>query len=126
MASNEVQTVNTTADKAKLTVALALVIGSVVAFYMLSKQGPVFQWVGLLAGLVLAALVFVTSESGRSLVAFFQDAAREMRKVVWPARREAFQMTAYVFGFVLLMAVFLWLSDKTLEWVIYDLFLGWK
>ena len=126
MASNEVQTVNTTADKAKLTVALALVIGSVVAFYMLSKQGPVFQWLGLLAGLVLAALVFVTSESGRSLVAFFQDAAREMRKVVWPARREAFQMTAYVFGFVLLMAVFLWLSDKTLEWVIYDLFLGWK
>jgi len=126
MASNEVQTVNTTADKAKLTVALALVIGSVVAFYMLSKQGPVFQWLGLLAGLVLAALVFVTSESGRSLVAFFQDAAREMRKVVWPARREAFQMTAYVFGFVLLMALFLWLSDKTLEWVIYDLFLGWK
>lgn len=126
MASNEVQTVNTTADKAKLTVALALVIGSVVAFYMLSKQGPVFQWLGLLAGLVLAALVFVTSESGRSLVAFFQDAVREMRKVVWPARREAFQMTAYVFGFVLLMALFLWLSDKTLEWVIYDLFLGWK
>jgi len=126
MASNEVQTVNTTADKAKLTIALALVIGSVVAFYMLSKQGPVFQWLGLLAGLVLAALVFVTSESGRSLVAFFQDAAREMRKVVWPARREAFQMTAYVFGFVLLMALFLWLSDKTLEWVIYDLFLGWK
>ena len=51
---------------------------------------------------------------------------REMRKVVWPARREAIQMTAYVFGFVLLMAIFLWLSDKTLEWVIYDLLLGWK
>ena len=105
---------------------MALVIGAVVAFYMLGKQGPLFQWLGLLAGLVLAALIFVTSESGRALVAFFQDAVREMRKVVWPARREAMQMTAYVFGFVLLMALFLWLSDKTLEWVIYDLLLGWK
>jgi len=26
----------------------------------------------------------------------------------------------------LLMAVFLWLTDKTLEWLLYDLILGWK
>jgi preprotein translocase subunit SecE len=25
-----------------------------------------------------------------------------------------------------IMAVFLWLTDKTLEWVFYDLILGWK
>jgi preprotein translocase subunit SecE len=25
-----------------------------------------------------------------------------------------------------LMAVFLWLTDKTVEWVLYDLILGWK
>jgi len=31
-----------------------------------------------------------------------------------------------VFVFVLLMAVFLWLTDKTLEWLLYDLILGWK
>lgn len=126
MATNEVQTVNTSADKAKLAAAAALLIGSLVAYYLLSKQGPLFQWLGLLAGLAVAVLVFLTSESGKALVAFFQDAVREMRKVVWPARREAIQMTAYVFGFVLLMAIFLWLSDKTLEWVIYDLLLGWK
>jgi preprotein translocase subunit SecE len=35
-------------------------------------------------------------------------------------------MTAYVFVFVLVMAVFLWLTDKTLEWLFYDLILGWK
>ena len=126
MATNEVQTVNTTADKAKLAVAATAVVASFVAYYALSKQGPMFQWLGLLAGLAVAVLVFLTSESGKALVAFFQDAVREMRKVVWPARREAIQMTAYVFGFVLLMAIFLWLSDKTLEWVIYDLLLGWK
>jgi len=45
------------------------------------------------------------------------------RKVVWPTRKEAMQMTAYVFGFVLIMALFLWLTDKTLEWFMYDLIL---
>jgi preprotein translocase subunit SecE len=24
------------------------------------------------------------------------------------------------------MALFLWITDKTLEWVLYDLILGWK
>jgi preprotein translocase subunit SecE len=46
--------------------------------------------------------------------------------VVWPARKEAIQITAYVFGFVLIMALFLWLTDKSLEWLFYDLILGWK
>ncbi|MCV4784395.1 preprotein translocase subunit SecE, partial [Escherichia coli] len=29
-------------------------------------------------------------------------------------------------AFVVVMAVFLWLTDKSLEWVLYDLILGWK
>jgi preprotein translocase subunit SecE len=36
------------------------------------------------------------------------------------------QMTAYVFGFVFIMALFLWATDKAVEWVFYDLILGWK
>jgi preprotein translocase subunit SecE len=35
-------------------------------------------------------------------------------------------MTLYVFGFVVIMALFLWLTDKTLEWLFYDAILGWK
>jgi preprotein translocase subunit SecE len=80
----------------------------------------------LLAALLLALLAFVTSEPGRQLVAFARDSWREVGKVVWPSRKEAVQMTAYVFAFVLLMSLFLWLTDKTLEWVLYHLVLGWK
>jgi preprotein translocase subunit SecE len=69
--------------------------------------------------------VFFTSEPGKELIAFGRD-AKEVKKVVWPTRKEAIQMTAYVFGFVVIMALFLWLTDKTLEWVFYDLILGWK
>jgi len=126
MASTQIETVNTTADKAKLAAAAALVIAALVAYYVLTKQGPLFQWLGLLAGLALAVAVFLSSESGKALVAFGQDSVKEVKKVVWPARKEAIQMTAYVFGFVFLMALFLWLTDKTLEWVFYDLILGWK
>jgi preprotein translocase subunit SecE len=97
-----------------------------VAFYMLGKQGAAVQWSVLVAGFVLAAVAFFMSEPGRQLVAFGRDAWREVRKVVWPARKEAIQITAYVFGFVLIMALFLWLTDKTLEWLFYDLILGWK
>ena len=60
------------------------------------------------------------------LVAFGRDAVRETKKVVWPERKEALQITLYVFAFVVVMALFLWLTDKTLEWVFYDLILGWK
>jgi len=126
MATPQVQTVNTTADKAKLAAAAVLVILSLAAYYVLGKQGPLFQWLGLLAGLAVAIIVFLTSESGKALTAFGQDSVREIKKVVWPTRREAIQMTLYVFGFVFVMALFLWLTDKTLEWVFYDLILGWK
>ena len=126
MATTQVQTVNTGADKAKLAAAALLVLGALAAFYLLGKQGALVQWAVLLLGLGLAAAAFFASESGRQLIAFGKDAWREVRKVVWPARKEAIQITAYVFGFVLVMALFLWLTDKTLEWLFYDLILGWR
>ena len=126
MATSQVETVSTTADKAKLALAVALALGALAGFYLLAKQGPVAQWGGLIAGLVAAVVVFLTSEPGKQFVAFGRDSWREVKKVVWPARKEAMQMTAYVFGFVVVMALFLWLTDKTLEWVFYDLILGWR
>lgn len=126
MATSEVQTVNTGADKAKLAAAVALVLGAFVAFYLLSARGALVQWGVLVVGLVAAVVVFAISESGRQLTAFGRDAWREVKKVVWPTRKESIQMTAYVFAFVVVMALFLWLTDKTLEWVFYDLVLGWR
>ena len=126
MATSEVQTVGSTADKLKLGLAIALAVASLVAFYMLSKQGALAQWGALIVGLAVAVVVFLISETGKQFVSFGQDAVREVKKVVWPERKEAMQITAYVFVFVVVMALFLWLTDKTLEWVFYDLILGWK
>ncbi len=126
MATSEVQTVSAAGDKMRLALAVSLVIAALVGFYMLSKQGVWVQWAVLLVSLSAAFAVFLTSEMGRQLIAFGRDAIREVKKVVWPERKEAMQITAYVFAFVVVMALFLWLTDKTLEWVFYDLILGWK
>jgi len=126
MATTQVETVSTSADKAKLAAAVVLAVGAIVAFYLLSRQGSLAQWAALLVGLAAAVGAFASSESGRQLWAFGRDAWREVKKVVWPTRKEATQMTAYVFAFVAVMSVFLWLTDKTLEWVFFDLILGWR
>ena len=126
MSNPPVETVSTAADKAKLAVAGLLVIGAVAAFYALGKQDQWVRVVALLGLLAVAVGIFFTSESGRQLIAYGQDSAKEVRKVVWPTRNEALQMTGYVFAFVFVMALFLWLTDKTLEWVVYELILGWR
>ncbi len=121
-----VETVSSGADKAKLAASAVLAVGAVVAFYMLPAANTWLRVVALLALLIGATAVFLVSEPGRRLIGFGRDAARETRKVVWPTRNEALQMTGYVFAFVVVMALFLWLTDKTLEWVLYDLILGWR
>lgn len=126
MSNPQVETVTTGADKAKLAASVLLLVGALVAFYALAKQGPIAQWAALLVLLAGSIAAFFTSESGKALIAYGRDSSREVRKVVWPTRKEAMQMTGYVFAFVVVMAFFLWLTDKTLEWVLYDLILGWK
>jgi len=124
--NTQVETVSAGADKAKLAAAAVLVVAGVAAFYLLSKQDLWVRVLALLALLAGAVGTFFTSESGKQLIAFGRDSVRETKKVVWPARNEAMQMTGYVFAFVVVMALFLFLTDKTLEWVLYDLILGWK
>jgi preprotein translocase subunit SecE len=126
MANPQIETVSTGADKAKLAAAGVLVIAAVAAFYVLGKQDMWVRVIALLLLLAMAVVTFFVSEPGRQLIAFGRDAVRETRKVVWPTRKDATQMTLYVFAFVVVMALFLWLTDKTLEWVLYDLVLGWK
>jgi preprotein translocase subunit SecE len=121
-----VETISTAADKAKLAAAAALVVGAIAAFYLLGQKDLWLRVVALLALLAAAVAMFFVSEPGKQLIAFGRDSSREVRKVVWPTRKEAIQMTGYVFAFVVVMALFLWLTDKTLEWVLYDLILGWK
>ena len=80
----------------------------------------------LVAGLVMAIGFAWTSTQGRDFLNFAKESVRETKKVVWPTRKEAMQITGIVFVFVLVMAIFLWGTDKTLEFLLYDVILGLK
>lgn len=126
MANQDVQTVGGAADKMKVILSLTALFAGVVGFYLLADKPLVLRVASVLLGLVVAFGFAWLSEPGRRFIVFFKEAVQEARRVVWPTRKETLQMTGIVFAFVVIMAVFLWLTDKSLEWVLYDLILGWK
>lgn len=124
MSNQSVQTVSTSNDKIKVALAIVVAIAGVVGFYYLSDKPALVRAGALVAGLAFAVLLLWTSSTGRDFLNFAQESVRETKKVVWPTRREATQITGIVFAFVLVMALFLWGTDKTLEFLLYDLILG--
>lgn len=128
MSNQSVQTVSTSNDKIKVALAVIAAIAGVVGFFYLKGQNkPALVAVGaLVAGLVFAVLVLWTASTGRDFLNFAKESVRETKKVVWPTRKEAMQITGVVFAFVVVMALFLWGTDKILQFLLYDLILGWK
>ena len=113
-------------DKLKLALAALLLAAGLAGFYLLSDQALVLRVLSVIAGLLACAGVAYLTEPGRQFAEFAREAVTETKKVVWPTRKETFQTTGIVFAFVVVMALFLWLADKGLEFVLYDLILGWK
>jgi preprotein translocase subunit SecE len=113
-------------DKLKLVVAVLLVAAGVWGYYWLADSALVLRILAVIAGVLAGAAVAWFSAPGRTFALFAAESVTEVKKVVWPTRKETMQTTAAVFAFVVVMAVFLWISDKTLEWVLYELILGWK
>ena len=128
MSNQSVQTVSTSNDKIKIALAIVAAIAGVIGFFYLKGQNkPALMCVGaLVAGLAFAVLLLSTSGSGRDFLNFAKETVRETKKVVWPTRKEAMQITGIVFVFVFIMALFLWGTDQVLQYVLYDLILGWK
>jgi preprotein translocase subunit SecE len=113
-------------DKAKLATAVVLVALGVWGYYWLADTALVLRILAVVAGLVAAGAVAWWSEPGKQFALFAGESVAEVKKVVWPTRKETMQTTAAVFAFVVVMALFLWMTDKVLEWLLYDLIMGWK
>ena len=112
-------------DKIKLGIAVALVAAGIWAYYWLGEGTAfVLRLLAVVAGILAAAAVAWLSEPGKQFTVFAGESINEVKKVVWPTRKETMQTTAAVFAFVVVMAVFLWITDKGLEYVVYDLLLG--
>ena len=112
---------SSTADIAKYVLALALVVGGLVAWWWFAGQWATpLRALAVVAGLVLAAVVFLGTAKGRDTKEFLVESRFELRKVVWPTRQEALRMT-WVVGIVvvimsLLLGGFDWIIQAVLKW----------
>jgi preprotein translocase subunit SecE len=114
------------ADTIKLVLAALLLAAGVAGFYYLNESAAIVRLAAIAAGAVAGIAVAWFTAAGQQFLAFLRETVTEVKKVVWPTRKESLQTAGIVFAFVLVMAVFLWVSDKTLEYLLYDLILGWK
>lgn len=127
MANHNVQTVSSMADRVKLLLALLVIVAGIVAFSAFESQlaAPVRAAI-FIVSLLIAAGIAAISEPGKRFIGFAQESYYEVRKVVWPTRKETMQMTGIVFAFVAVMGIFLWILDKSLEWLLYSVVLSWR
>ena len=106
------------ADKIKVALAVLLVIAGLAGFYYFADMPAIVRLGSVLAGLAAASFVFWLTAPGKQFYVYAQESVAETKKVVWPTRKETLQTTAYVFVFVLVMALFLWAVDSTLLWIV--------
>ncbi|MDR0737406.1 MAG: preprotein translocase subunit SecE [Zoogloeaceae bacterium] len=112
------------ADKIKIALALLLLAAGIAGFYLLSSQALVLRVLAIAAGTIVGGVLFCKkTEAGGRFVQLWREAWVELKKMVWPTRKETVQVTAQVFVFVVIMALFLFITDKCLEWLISDFFL---
>jgi preprotein translocase subunit SecE len=126
MTTQNIETVGGKAASVLVTLAVAAVLAGVLGFSFLTDQ-PMLNRVGLLlGGIVLGIVIAWFSPPGKRFLGFAREAYDETRRVVWPSRKETMNMTGIVFALVVVMALFLFVVDKLLEWGLYDLLLGWR
>ncbi len=114
------------ADKIRLVLAALLLAAGVAGYYYFADSAAIVRLAAIAAGAAAAVAVAWFTAPGQQFLVFTKDAVTEVKKVVWPTRKESLQTAGIVFAFVVVMALFLWVSDKALEYLLYDLILGWK
>ena len=105
-------------DNIKLLAAGLLIAAGIAGFYLLAEGPAVLRLLSVLAGVGAALGVAWYTAVGKKFFAFSQESVTEARKVVWPTRKETMQMTGVVVAFVIVMALFLWMVDGVLMYLV--------
>jgi preprotein translocase subunit SecE len=101
-------------DAPLLALSLLVLTGGIGAFYYFEQLPAAVRWVIMLASLAAAAGVGYLTTQGKLLFAFVRGSNVELRRVVWPNRKETLQTTLVIMVVVLALAVLLWGVDALL------------
>jgi len=103
-------------DTVLLLASVAILVGSIVAYYYYANESVLLRTLGVLVALIAAIWVAMQSAQGKTLWGFIQGSRVELRRVVWPTREEAIQTSLIVLVFAAVMGTFFWLLDIFLLW----------
>lgn len=106
------------ADKIKLSLALLLLGLGIGAFYYYPQYSTLARVSGLLVVAIVALVVALQTHLGRRGRDMVLESRNEIRKVVWPTRKETIQTTVVVMVVVIVAAIILWLLDMFLLWAV--------
>jgi preprotein translocase subunit SecE len=102
-------------DTPLLVVALALLLGGMVAFYYFDPQlGKLVRLLILLGSVGASAFLVLRTETGATIQAYLKGANDERRKVVWPTFQESRNTTLVIAVFVVIIALIMWALDSAL------------
>jgi preprotein translocase subunit SecE len=122
MSTNAEQATHSPVDKVRLGLSIALVLGSLAAYYALTNTSGALRLIGILVAFAAAVVVSFSSSYGRQLREFIAESHFELRKVVWPTRQETTQTTIVIFIVVTIVSLLLFLFDSALAWIFGALF----
>lgn len=111
---------NKTLDVVIVVLAAVIACAGLLAFTFLTDQSIGVRLVALLGGLVVAAVVAAFSPSGKRFIGYCRQSWEELRRVVWPTRKETVNTTGLVMAFVVAVSFYLFIVDKFIEWGLYD------
>lgn len=117
MATQEQRT-SSVLDTALLWLAIAVLVASMAGYYYFSGYTDLVRVLGMLGGVVVAVLIVSRSAVGKTAWSYIQGSRTEVRRMVWPTRRETIQTTLLVVVFVLVLAAFIWALDMVLAYAV--------
>jgi len=100
--------------------SIVILVASLAVFYLnpLALTSLLFKVLILVAGLVVAGLVFISGSEGKSFVYFMKETKIELKKVVWPTREETTKTTGMIIIAVIIVSIFLWIVDAFFTWMV--------
>jgi len=103
-------------DVVKQVISIIFVVTGVAAFYYFSEFSLLYRVLALVAAVLVAMALVLTTGTGRNVWGFILESKQEVRRVVWPTREETIRTTLMVFVMVFVVGLVLWCLDMFLFW----------
>lgn len=103
-------------DLVKLALAVIVTVAGIGGFYYFGAESVLLRVIGLLVMLSIAIGLVFTTNLGQSFWLFAQGSKIELKKIVWPTKKETMQTTLIVTVVVLFIGILLWMFDGLLMW----------